>query len=179
VRTDAARNLELVLTTAARMLAADPGTTVAMIAAEADVDRRTVYRRFAGREELLAAVYQARLAAIEQAVEVARLPEASVVVALHRYVEEIIGVNRKWPVDLGRWKADPGARERRDRVVADVDAFLRRAVDEGVLRSGLPEGWLGAVLGQLLALGGRELSELSAARAADVVVETFLRGAGA
>jgi AcrR family transcriptional regulator len=179
MRADAARNLELVLTTGARMLADDPAASIAAIAAEAGMDRRTVYRRFANREELLAAVYQARLEAIEEAIGAGRLCEAPVPVALHRYVEGIIGVNRKWPVDLARMTADPAARERRNRAVDEVEAFIQRAVGEGFLRPGIPAGWAGAVLGQLLFLGGRELSELSDAQAADVLVDTFLRGFGA
>ncbi|MFD5862715.1 TetR family transcriptional regulator, partial [Streptomyces chartreusis] len=58
------------------MLAADPGASIASIAAEAGVDRRTVYRRFASREDLLAAIYDARLTAIEHAINDARLREA-------------------------------------------------------------------------------------------------------
>ena len=84
MRADAARNLETVLTTGARMLAADPGVSIASIATEAGVDRRTVYRRFTSRDELLAAIYEARLTAIEHAIEDARLREAPVAVALHR-----------------------------------------------------------------------------------------------
>lgn len=178
VRADAARNLELVLTTGARMLAEDPSTTIAAIAVEAGVDRRTVYRRFAGREELLAAVYQARLDAIEAAIDAARLREAPVPVALHRYVEEIIGVNRRWPVDLSRLTADPAARKRRNHAIDEVEVFLQRAVDDGCLRAGMPAGWAGAVLGQLLDLGGRVLPDLTDAQAADVLVDTFLRGCG-
>jgi AcrR family transcriptional regulator len=70
------------------------GTRRSTIAAEAGVDRRTIYRRFASREELLEAIYLARLEAIEQATATARLVESPVPVALHRYVEGIIGVNR-------------------------------------------------------------------------------------
>lgn len=179
VRADAARNLEAVLTTGARMLAADPGASIASIAAEAGVDRRTVYRRFASREDLLTAIYEARLTAIESAIEEARLREAPVAVALHRYVENIIVVNRTWPVDLARMLTDDSVHARRDAAVEEVDAFLRRATDEGLLRPGLPQGWASALLPQLMHLVSRQLPELSAGQAADVVVDTLLNGLGA
>src|SRR5262245_54578035 len=102
------------------MLAADPGASIASIAAEAGVDRRTVYRRFACREDLLAAIYEARLTAIEHAIENARLREAPVAVALHRYVENIITVNRTWPVDLTHMLTDPAIRQRRDASIDEV-----------------------------------------------------------
>jgi Transcriptional regulator len=178
VRADAARNLEAVLTTGARMLAADPGASITSIATEAGVDRRTVYRRFASREDLLAAIYESRLTAIEHAIEDARLREAPVAVALHRYVENIITVNRTWPVDLTRMLTDDTVHTRRDASIAEVDAFLQRATDEGLLRPGLPEGWASALLPQLMHLVSRQLPELSPGQAADVVVDTLLNGLG-
>jgi AcrR family transcriptional regulator len=179
VRADAARNLEAVLTTGARMIAADPGVSIASIATEAGVDRRTVYRRFASREELLEAIYEARLEAIGHAIEDARLREAPVAVALHRYVENVIAVNRTWPVDLSRMLADDAVRRRRDAYAAEVDAFLERAVDEGLLRPGLPRGWAGALLPALMHLVNREQPDLSLGQAADVVVDNLLHGIGA
>ncbi|MER5202411.1 TetR/AcrR family transcriptional regulator [Streptomyces sp. NPDC002825] len=161
------------------MLAADPGASMAAIAAEAGVDRSTVYRRFDSREALLAAVYKARLTAIEEAIEDARLREAPVAVALHRYVENIITVNRTWPVDLTRMLADDTVHARRDAAVREVDAFLERATDEGLLRPGLPEGWASALLPELMNLVSRQSPGLSPGRAADVVVDTFLHGTGA
>jgi AcrR family transcriptional regulator len=179
VRADATRNLELVLSTGARLLADDPSVSIAAIAAAAGVDRRTVYRRFASREELMAAVYGARYDAVEEAVDAARLREAPVAVALHLYVEGIIGVNRKWPVETSRMLREETIGERRRRLIAEVDLFLKRATDEGLLRSDLPPGWVGTVLPSLMVHAAEELSELSAAQAADVVVDTLLRGAGA
>lgn len=178
VRADAARNLEAVLTTGARMIAADPGASIASIAAEAGVDRRTVYRRFASREDLLEAIYEARLTAIGEAIADARLREAPVAVALHRYVENVIAVNRTWPVDLGRMLSAGAIRQRRDAYADEVDAFLERAVDEGLLRPGLPAGWAGALLPDLVHLVIRERPELSHGQAADVVVGTLLHGIG-
>jgi len=78
MRADAARNIEKVLRTGARLLAQDPTTTIAAIAVAAEVDRRTVYRRFDSRETLLAAVYEARLDAVGKAIAAARLTEAPV-----------------------------------------------------------------------------------------------------
>ncbi|WP_037762824.1 TetR/AcrR family transcriptional regulator [Streptomyces sp. 142MFCol3.1] len=160
------------------MLAADPAASIAAIAAEAGVDRRTVYRRFASREALLAAVYEARLNAIEEAVEAARLREAPVTVALHRYVEGIIAVNRKWPVELTRMRAEESIRERRNRVIREFDVFLERAIDEGLLRSGLPTGWVSSLLPQLMHVASQQLPDLSDAQAADHVVDTLLHGVG-
>ncbi|TYB50085.1 TetR family transcriptional regulator [Nonomuraea sp. PA05] len=179
MRADAARNLERVLSTGARMLADDPTVTIAAIAAAAGVDRRTVYRRFASREELMAAVYKARYDAVEAAVDAARLREAPVAVALHRYVEGIVGVNRKWPVETSRMLREETLRERRRRLIDAVDAFLVRATDEGLLRSDLPPGWVATILPPLMEHAADDLPELSAAQAADVVVDTLLRGAGA
>ncbi|WP_338703435.1 TetR/AcrR family transcriptional regulator [Streptomyces sp. Q6] len=161
------------------MLATDPGASIASIATEAGVDRRTVYRRFASRDELLAAIYTSRLEAIERSIEDARLREAPVAVALHRYVENIITVNRTWPVDLTHMLTDDGFRARRDACIAEVDTFLARATDEGLLRPGLPDGWASALLPQLMHLVSRERPELSPAQAADIVVDTLLHGLGA
>ncbi|MFJ8825286.1 TetR/AcrR family transcriptional regulator [Streptomyces sp. NPDC102467] len=161
------------------MLATDPGTSIASIATEAGVDRRTVYRRFASREDLLAAIYEARLTAIEHAIHDARLTEAPVAVALHRYAENIITVNRTWPVDLTHMLTDDAIRRRRDASVREVDVFLQRATDEGLLRGGRPPGWASALLPQLMHLVSRQLPELSPGQAADIVVDTFLHGLGA
>ncbi|MFF4259180.1 TetR/AcrR family transcriptional regulator [Streptomyces sp. NPDC001663] len=161
------------------MLAADPGASIAAIAAEAGVDRRTVYRRFASREELLAAIYQARYEAVERAVEDSRLREAPVAVALHRYVEEIIAVNRRWPVELTRLRADDDIRDRRDALIGEVDTFLERAAGEGFLRTDIPVAWASSLLPQLMHLASQQMPHLSPAQAADMVVDTFLNGLGA
>jgi AcrR family transcriptional regulator len=179
MRADAARNLELLLSTAARLLADDASASIAAIAVAAGVDRRTVYRRFASREELLAAVYRARYDAVEQVVDAARLDQAPVAVALHRYIEGIIAANRKWPVETSRLHAEKTIRERRQRLIDRVDTFLRRATDEGLLRSDLPAGWVGALLPPLMRHAAENLPDLSPAQAADVVVDTLLRGVGA
>ena len=178
MRADAARNLEKILSTAARLLAADPGASMVRIAAEADVDRRTVYRQFESREALLAAIYTARYDAVEIAFENARLTEAPVAVALHRYVEGIIEATRRWPVAFDQMAGDPATAVRRRELGDRLDAFIRRCVDEELFRADLPDGWIEGLLRQVTKVAADDLTHIEAAQAADLVVETLLRGVG-
>jgi AcrR family transcriptional regulator len=179
VRADAVRNIDAVLHTGARLLAADPTTSIAAIAAEAGVDRRTVYRRFATREALIAAMFIAKLDAAERVLDAARLTEAPVAVALHRYIEGIIPSVRMWPVEIKRLDSgDEDVEERRRAVRRRLAAFVDRAVDEGYFRDDLPREWVRAMLDQMVHLAAYEFPGLGAPQCADLVVETLLRGLG-
>jgi AcrR family transcriptional regulator len=177
MRADASRNLSLVLRTGARLLAEDPTTSIAAIAAQSGVDRRTVYRRFDTREALLAAVFQAKLDSVQQVLDEARLDEAPVAVALHRYVEGIIPVSREWPLDTRRMmRDDPAANARREEQSQRLDRFVRRASDEGLLRADLPGGWARSMLDSLVDNAAHDFPEIEAPQAADLIVGTLLNG---
>ncbi|MYT32960.1 MULTISPECIES: TetR family transcriptional regulator [unclassified Streptomyces] len=177
MRADAARNLDTVLQTGARLLARDPGTSIAAIAAAAGVDRRTVYRRFKTREALMAAVHAAKLDACEKVVVEARLTEAPVTVALHRYAEGIITISRQWPVDVQQVQ-DEAAAARLRRLIEQLDAFMDRAVREGVIRPGLPSRWSRSLLIHLTNIASHEMPELTAAQGADMVTQSLITGLG-
>ncbi|MER5597340.1 TetR family transcriptional regulator [Streptomyces sp. NPDC002265] len=180
MRADAARNLSTLLRTGAHLLAEDPSTSMAAIAAAAGVDRTTVHRRFASREALLRAVFHAKLDASERVLDEARLTEAPVPVALHRYLEGIIPVSREWPVDTRRMmQQDPEARERRDALSERLNTFLRRAAAEGHLRADVDADWTRAALGRLVDTVAHDFPSMDAPRAADLVADTFLHGLGA
>lgn len=178
MRADAARNLEKILSTAAVVLAADPGASMVKIAAEAGLDRRTVYRQFESREALLAAIYAARYDAVDLAFDNARLAEAPVAVALHRYVEGIIEATRRWPVAFDQMIADPATAARRRQLGERLDAFIGRAVDEGLFRADLPAGWIEALLRQVIRVAAEDVPHIVAAQAADLAVDALLHGVG-
>jgi AcrR family transcriptional regulator len=178
MRADAARNLDAVLETGARLLAEDPSTSIAVIAAKAGVDRRTVYRRFTCRDALLDAVLHAKLDAIEEVFENARLDTAPVVVALHRFVEGLIAVIRRYPLDPELMPCDAESRARVHDHHERIATFLRRAMAEGYLRSDLPEGMAWALFKQVMTVFARQFTDLDHGRTADLAVDILLNGLG-
>ena len=61
-RADALRNRAAILDVAAEVLAADPGASLAEVASRAGLGRATLYRHFASRDALLAAIREEVLA---------------------------------------------------------------------------------------------------------------------
>ena len=178
MRVDAARNLDAVLQTGARLLADDPGTSVAAIAAEAGVDRRTVYRHFSSREALLCAVFDAKVKAIEEVLADCRLREAPIAVALHRFVEGIIAVVRRFPVDHSQMPCSATDYPRMLAQREKVEAFVARAVDEGMIRADLPDGLALDLLHDIIDLVAVRHRDIECGRAADIAVEILLGGNG-
>jgi AcrR family transcriptional regulator len=178
MRADAIRNLDSVLQTGARLLAQDPSTSISTIATEAGVDRRTVYRRFATREALLAAVFRTKLDATDQVFTDSRFEVAPVAVALHRYVEGIVPVMRRWPVDPERVRCDTEAYDRMLGQRERFSAFVQRAVEEGVLREDLPDGMARGLLLRMIDLVSSKFPDIEPAPAADLVVDALLCGIG-
>lgn len=178
MRADAARNIDAVLRTGARLLAMDPATSIATIAAQAGIDRRTVYRRFATREALIAAVFAAKLDAAERVLDAARLMEAPVAVALHRYVEGIVPGVRQWPVEVRQLGCCDDIEARCEAIRARMDAFVGRAVAEGFFRADVPHEWIRAMLDHTVHVAAHQFLDLGAPQCADLVVETLLNGLG-
>jgi len=178
MRTDAVRNLDAVLQAGARLLAEDPGTSVSAIAAAAGVDRRTVYRRFPNRDALLCGVFQAKLDALDDAITQSRLTEAPVGVALHKFVEGAIRVSRAYPVGTEQMGCSSSAVEKLLEQRERIETFLRRAVDEGLIRTDLPDGMAWTLLYGIVSLVAHQFTDLEGGRAADLAVEILLGGIG-
>ncbi|HEY0812373.1 MAG TPA: TetR/AcrR family transcriptional regulator [Pseudonocardia sp.] len=164
--------------TGAKLLAENPGVSVAAIAAAAGVDRRTVYRRFPNRDALLCGVFHAKLAAIDDVLTQSRLTEAPVGVALHRFIEGAVDVNRRYPVGHEQMGCSSTAfaqhLEQRER----IETFLRRAAGEGLIRGDLPDGMAWQLLHGIVDMVAHRIPDLDCGRAADLAVEILLKGIG-
>ena len=178
MRVDAARNLDAILQTGARLLAEDSSTSVTAIAAEAGVSRRLVHRRFASREALEDSVIDAKLGAIDAVISDARLDRAPVAVALHRFVEGIITVVRRYPIDPEQMRGSAESYARMNGQRVRIAAFIRRAMDEGFIRSDLPDGMAMALLHATIDLLALQFPDDEPACAADIAVDTLLKGLG-
>jgi AcrR family transcriptional regulator len=178
MRVDAVRNLDTILQTGARLLAEDPSTSIAAIAAEAGVSRRLVHRRFESREALHDAVVHTKLEAIDAVLADARLDSAPVAVALHRFMEGIIAVVRRYPIDPEQMRDDAESYARMLDQRAQVAAFMQRAMDEGLIRSDLPDGLPGALLHQVIGMLAQQFPDGDPGEAADIAVDTLLSGMG-
>jgi len=178
MRADASRNLQNLLRASARLLAEDPATPLAEIAKEAGVVRSTLYRRFPTREDLLEAVYTAKLDDAERALEEARPATAPFAIAVHRFVENIVAVGRRWPVDLRDLLAVDTHRTRHEEQTKQVGDLVDRGVRAGVIRADLPSNWARDVLISLVDLATHQYEDLPPGPAADLVTEAFLQATG-
>lgn len=111
--------------------------------------------------------------------DTARLMEAPVAVALHRYVEAAIPSIRLWPVEIRHLNSgDDDLDIRRRAVRARLDAFVDRAIAEGFFRADLPKDWIRALLDRTVHLAAHQVPDLTAPQCTDLVVATLLKGIG-
>jgi AcrR family transcriptional regulator len=178
MRADAVRNVDAILEAGARLLSEDPSATITAIAAEAGLTRRAVHRRFSDREALLDAVLHRKLDAVEAVLANARLDTAPIAVALHRFVEGIIEVGRRYPISQYQTRDKAEFHPRMLGQREQFDTFLNRAVEQGVIRSDLPDGLVRAQLRVIVAVLARKCGHIDPPPAADLAVQTLLRGIG-
>jgi AcrR family transcriptional regulator len=140
LRADAQRNLERVLDAAAEVFA-ERGADVSVdeVARRAGVGHATVFRRFPTKVALVAAVVEQRMRIVADAAEAAlELDDAGA--ALREFAEEATALHAadRCLVEATAFVAgEPGVVEQRERTLDAVGRLVRRAQDEGVLRTDL------------------------------------------
>jgi AcrR family transcriptional regulator len=186
-RSDALRNDQLILETAARVLAEDPGASIQRIADEAGVVRLTVYRRYRDRDELRRAVFEAAAAEIREVLRHAREREVDTLATLRLLIAAMADTARRYPLlmvgeDL---RPLPGQRHRPSPSPVSramhqaVFDLVRRGQRDGVLRCDLPPELLPlAISGTLntalrFALALRLAPERIGEQVADLLLDGF------
>ncbi|HZE39351.1 MAG TPA: TetR/AcrR family transcriptional regulator [Stackebrandtia sp.] len=145
-RSDAQRNDQHILETAARILAEDPRATIQRIADEAGVVRVTVYRRFRNREALRRAIFDTAAAETHRAITDAVDRDLDPVAALRALIVEMAAIIQRYPVlsVSTDWQPAPGDTHRpvppppARRMHQAVFALVERGQKEGLLRDDLP-----------------------------------------
>ncbi|MEV6965895.1 helix-turn-helix domain-containing protein [Hamadaea sp. NPDC051192] len=137
-RADAARNRTLVIDAASAELAEHGlDVSIARIAARAGVAKGTVFNHFASKEELVAAIFCEKLAALAATGE-SLLSHPDPLDALFQFVTagaEFQANDRSFCEAATASRADPAIRAVSDRLTGAAEALADRARKAGVLRS--------------------------------------------
>jgi TetR/AcrR family transcriptional repressor of mexCD-oprJ operon len=183
MRADAARNVQRIVEVAARVLGQDPQAGMAEVATAAGLSRATVYRHFATREAVIAAIRWHAVEQAMQALERSRIDEDSATDALRRLVAAWLDVARRYSLsqlaDQPELRASDEEREHKRRVFHEpLVRLIERGRAAGEFSSDLSPEWAVRALGALLLAGARSVGDgaLSSEDAPDVVFRTLLDG---
>lgn len=176
VRADARRNREAVLRAAIDLLRTDPGASMDAIATAAGVARRTVFRSFATRDEL---VRQAHLTALREARgRLAAVADVGEAVLLDATIGAALASGDDYGLLAGisPTTTDPEVHAEFDAVARLMEGAVRAAVRTGAVRGDLPVPWLALLLTQLI-VSVLDTSPVGGpAEQLDLVRRTYLHG---
>jgi AcrR family transcriptional regulator len=185
-RSDARRNDELVLRTAARILAEDPQATIQRIADEAGMARVTIYRRYSNRDALRRAIFDTAAREAHKVIATALDHDVAPLSALRALIVEMAAIIQRYPLLAVStdWQPLPGEPHRpapppsSRHMHQAVFALVQRAQREGALRADLPPELLPLAITGTLHIATRFARSLRAdpAQLGDQVAELLLNG---
>jgi AcrR family transcriptional regulator len=173
-----------VLAAAMRVLAANPGASMAEIAAAAGISRASLHRLFPGRQALVDAIGALATQRVWAAIDaVQQADDGSVPAGLGRLTEAIVPLVHEFAFLSRQAYPDPADASldgQRRAIESAIVQLFRRGQADGTLRTDLPPAWLlhayrGLLFGVATAALGGEIAPRDASR---LVLTTFLRGAG-
>lgn len=178
LRADARRNREAVLRAAITVLRTDPAASMDAIAAAAGVARRTVFRSFGGRDELVRAARLTTLAAARATLEAAAPPGE--VARLEDLVAAALTVGADYGllIAISPTTTDPDLRAEIDAITRLLEDAVAAARERGEVRADLPVDWLALLLLQVVATVLETGPVADAAGRFDLVLATYLHGVG-
>lgn len=137
-RADARRSRDAILAAARELLADNATAGLDVVAARAGVHRATLYRHFATREALVAALYDAYLDDAEAAIVEADAEAADLRAEVEALTRRVYAVNVSWRTFA--WGPAYGAemRSRRTAMTQSAAALFSAAQRAGALRGDMP-----------------------------------------
>lgn len=179
-RADVVRNRRRILEAAAAVLGRTPRATLDDVAVAAGVGRATLYRHFAGRDDLVEAVYVGALDTVAAALRGAELERGDVEDAFDRALVAVLREEDAYRV-LARGPMpdlDPELEARFDAALDPVLALARRGAAEGVVDPALPAMWVADAWSALALFGLSRVAEegRTVEEVASLVRRTFWRG---
>jgi AcrR family transcriptional regulator len=177
-RADAVRNKRVIVEAAMRVLVERPGASMSEIADACGLVRATLYRHFATREDLVAAIQAEAVAAGVEALVAARLEEGGALESLRRAVAALVGVGDRYRLLAREAAVDPRVLQGQPAVAGQLLAVVQRGQGAGEIRSDLPPSWILATLASLLVLALREMADerVTPEQAAERVTSTLIDG---
>ena len=178
LRADARRNRDAVLRAAIEVLRIDPTASMDTIAEAAGVARRTAFRSFAGRDELVRAAHLTTLAAVRATLEAAAPPGE--VARLGDLVAAALSIGDDYGllVSIDPTTTDPDLRTELDAITRLLEDVVAAARERGEVRRDLPVDWLALLLLQVIATVLETGPVADAAGRLELVLATYLHGVG-
>ena len=173
------RSRETVLQAAFTTLAADPGASLAEIAAAAGVGRATLHRHFAGRDDLMRAMALRALEELDAAVEEATRDAPSYSEALRLSLDAMIPLAaRHWFLANDDLSSDPEIAAAYEKDAAEMRATVEGARDEGTFAADVPTHWIVATFDALLFAAWEQVrdAELTPKQASALAWRTLTTG---
>jgi AcrR family transcriptional regulator len=171
-----ARNAAAILEAAMDVLNADPEAGLAEVAAHAGVGRATLYRHYARREQLIAALRDRASARMDELVATADVDNGDPLTALERFVAALWEMRDRYGVL--RPHDSPELERRIVAMWAPLERPVRRAQSAGQIDPALSPQWAIAVLRATLraAIAEVDAGRLTRSEGPAVAMRTFLRG---
>ncbi len=176
---------DAILDAASRVLAANPGATLADVARAAGISRTTLFTRYATREELLRALADDALDRTDAAIAAAGIgdPDRHPVEALADLTDAMMPLGSRLGYLLRERSLDDDEdlRERWARIDRVMTDAIRRAQADGRVRPDLPALWVGDAWFWLVvaAWEGIEAGRIAPLDGSRLVLSTLLDGAAA
>jgi AcrR family transcriptional regulator len=142
LRVDARRNQQRILRAAARLLAIDPGTSIQLIADEAQVARPTVYRRYPTKEALVDAILSDAMDQFDATLAQVATHSSTAAEAVEQLIRSLARIGSDYPILFTAPSAHPSsgdegnaARQGMAALVARVDDQIARGHRDHTIRT--------------------------------------------